>query len=122
MDHEFKEEFYQTVKFFETDPTASNNPFYIQKYKQLYHLLANKVKQGAVVAPVKVVPIAIAEADFKMLSSQVDVMQQGNETYQNGNQQGGGDPLLGLSIDLEAMDLFGGGTAGEGGSNGMGVK
>ena len=39
MEAEFKEMYYQTVKCFQRDPSAVNNPFYVKKYKDLNRIL-----------------------------------------------------------------------------------
>lgn len=66
MDEEFKEEYYQTVKFFEIDPSASHNPFYNKKYKELNNQLVNKIRQQQNNNVPKAQPITITQSDFSI--------------------------------------------------------
>lgn len=109
MDEEFKEEYYQTVKFFERDPSASNNPFYIKKYTQLNNQLANKMKLHNVNTLHAPQPITISNTDFsifeKSTKDQSRLSLEPNRLETPQNEDGNGNPLVSLNLNIDNINL-----------------
>ena len=75
MDDEFKEIYYETVKYFQRDGSAYHNPFYLRKFKKLQDTLQKKLQQHNATVP-KITPIKFSHNEFDIFESALTKQRQ----------------------------------------------